>query len=45
MKKKWSDRMREMAVLVMFTNGKATVFFHSAIKFFSFVEMLKKLHE
>ena len=40
-----SGRMREMAVLVMFTPGKATIFFHSATKFISFVIKMKDVRQ
>ena len=39
------DRMREMAVLVFFTGGKEVSFFHSAIKFISFIKMMRNLRQ
>ena len=39
------DRMREMAVLVLFTGGKEVSFFHSAIKFISFIKMMRNLRQ
>ena len=37
--------MREMAVLVLFTGGKEVSFFHSAIKFISFVRKMRNLRQ
>ena len=34
-----------MAVLVLFTGGKEVSFFHSAIKFISFVKMMRNLRQ